>query len=182
MKTIILDRDGVINRDSEHYIRNEDEWIPLPGSLEAIAKLHAAGYRVVVASNQSGLGRKLFDEFALARIHHKMCSMVEEAGGIIDGIFYCPHTPDDNCQCRKPATGLLQQVEREFSCDLSESCFIGDSLKDIEAATAYGLKPVLVRTGNGNATARVLQEKQIDVAIHDDLLGAVKALCPDKDD
>lgn len=180
--TVVLDRDGVINQDSDDYIKSPDEWIPVPGSLEAIARLSAAGYRVVVATNQSGLARQLFDEYALARIHHKMCSMVEEAGGIIDGIFYCPHAPDARCACRKPATGLLLQIEREFDCSLQASVFIGDSLKDVEAALAHGCRPVLVRTGKGAHSEKELRRNGLDtVPVYDDLNQAVNRLFPDTD-
>tara|TARA_B100002003_G_scaffold84052_1_gene78496 strand:- start:75 stop:644 length:570 start_codon:yes stop_codon:yes gene_type:complete len=177
MKIVILDRDGVINEDSSAHIKSVEEWVPISGSLEAIASLHRAGFRVTVASNQSGLGRQLFDEFALANIHHKLCSMAEEAGGFVDGIFYCPHRPDDGCSCRKPGTGLLEQIEREYSCSLSNCYFVGDSLKDIQAARAYGLRPVLVRTGNGAQTEQqLLCSESSAVPVFDDLAAAVEKL------
>ena len=119
MKTIVLDRDGVINQDSDDYIKSAEEFIPIVGSIEAIANLSAAGFRVFIATNQSGLARQFFDEDILSEIHHLLCSMVEQLGGAIDGIFYCPHHPDDNCSCRKPGTGLLEQIEREFACKLA---------------------------------------------------------------
>lgn len=175
MKVVVLDRDGVINQDSDSYIKSPDEWLAIDGSIDAIVALSKAGYRVVVATNQSGIGRKLFDEYALARIHSKLCSMVEESGGFIDGIFYCPHTPDEDCQCRKPKTGLLQQIEAEFACSLKGACFIGDSYKDIQAALTFGCKPILVRTGKGAMTERrIQQEKLTDVAVYDDLASAVQ--------
>ncbi len=177
MKVVILDRDGVINNDSEGYIKTADEWIPVDGSVEAIAELHSAGYRVMVATNQSGLGRNLFDEFALAQIHYKLCSMVEEAGGIVDGIFYCPHTPEDLCECRKPDTGLLRQIEEEFECSLVGSYFIGDSYKDIQAADAFGCKPVLVRTGNGIQTEHIIKTQgRENVPVFENLAEAVQKL------
>lgn len=169
-KTIVLDRDGVINLDSNQYVKSHEEWIPLSGSLEAIASLHRAGYRIIVATNQSGLARKLFDEIALANIHHKLCSMVEDSGGFIAGIFYCPHLPESNCNCRKPRTGLLQQIEEEFDISLKCCPFVGDSLKDLQAAQAFEMKPVLVRTGNGTVTEKSLGEEQLtDTSVFNDL-------------
>ena len=173
-KTIVLDRDGVINKDSPNYIKSHEEWIPIPGSLEAISSLHQAGFYILIATNQSGLARGLFDEFELAKIHHKLCSMVEEEGGFVSGIFYCPHSPDDECECRKPNTGMLIQAENVLGVSLDGCPFVGDSLKDLEAATTHGMRPILVRTGNGSAT-----EQQIDgtnlshVSIYDDLQQAV---------
>lgn len=180
LMTVVLDRDGVINQDSDDYIKSPDEWIPVPGSLDAIARLTRSGYRVVVATNQSGIARQLFDEYALARIHHKMCSMVEDAGGLIDGVFYCPHAPDANCTCRKPATGLLLQIEQEFACSLESCFFIGDTLKDVEAARAHGCRPVLVRTGKGvGAEQELLSEGLQSVPVFDDLAQAVQQLFPE---
>ncbi|MEE3171868.1 MAG: D-glycero-beta-D-manno-heptose 1,7-bisphosphate 7-phosphatase [Pseudomonadota bacterium] len=175
MKTVVLDRDGVINEDTHAYVKTPGEWIPIPGSLEAIANLNSAGYRVVVASNQSGLGRGLFDGQALAKIHHKLCSMVDKAGGFIDGIFFCPHLPTDGCGCRKPATGMLSQIENEFSCSLRDCFLVGDSYKDIQAALTFGLRPILVRTGKGSATEqRLLISKTRGVPVVDSLAMAVK--------
>lgn len=175
MKVVVLDRDGVINQDSDSYIKSADEWVPIDGSIDAIATLSNSGFTVVVATNQSGVGRKLFDEYTLAQIHSKLCFLVEEAGGLIDGIFYCPHTPEDNCQCRKPATGLLKQIESEFSCSLTDCFFIGDSYKDIQAALAFGCKPILVRTGKGADTeSRISQENLADIPVYDDLSSAVQ--------
>ena len=177
MKIIVLDRDGVINEDSDLYIKTADEWIPIPGSLEAIANLHIAGYLVVIASNQSGLGRQLFDEYALANIHYKLCSMVEDVGGLVDGIFYCPHQPEDNCLCRKPATGLLEQIEQEYACSLHGCYLVGDSYKDIQAAQSFGLNPILVRTGNGIRTEQELVSKgSAIIPVFDDLASAVNEL------
>lgn len=176
-KIVILDRDGVINIDSPDYIKTPDEWIPIPGSIEAIARVNKAGYRVVVATNQSGLGRGLFDEYTLAQIHHKFRYMVEESGGLIDGIFYCPHLPDDGCACRKPATGLLTQIEQEMNSKLSDCWFIGDSEKDVEAARAFGCLPALVKTGNGlNAASKLNQTGLAPVPLFDDLADAIDQL------
>ncbi len=163
MKVVVLDRDGVINEDSPDYVKSEDEWLAIPGSIEAIANLCKAGFKIAVATNQSGLARELFDEYALARMHQKLCSLVEEAGGQVDAIFFCPHAPDAGCSCRKPQTGMLQQIESEFSCSLKDQFFVGDSVKDIQAAKAFSCVPVLVRTGNGRET-----EEQLTSGCSDD--------------
>ena len=163
MKTIILDRDGVINQDSDAFIKSPDEWIPIPGSLEAIARLSQAGYRVVVATNQSGLARGLFDQTTLYAIHQKMESAIEGHGGKLDGIYYCPHGPDDGCNCRKPEPGLLVQIGQELSTDLTQTIMVGDSLRDLQAATAVGAKPVLVLTGKGVKAFGQIDQKQIDI-------------------
>ena len=174
MKVVVLDRDGVINADSAEFIKTADEFQPMPGSIEAIAKLHKNGFKIFVATNQSGLGRKLFDKDTLAQIHHKLCSMVEEMGGFIEGIFFCPHLPEDNCACRKPNTGLLEQIESEFDCSITGSYFVGDSLKDIQAAKAFGCFPILVSTGNGVVTRSLLGENGYDdVRLAVDLAAAV---------
>ena len=152
MKLIILDRDGVINRDSDACIRNADEWRPLPGSPEAIARLSRAGYRVVVATNQSGIARGLFDLATLASIHAKMLQTVAAAGGRIDAIFFCPHGPDDGCACRKPRPGLFLEVLGRFRATPAEVHAIGDQLRDLQAAHAAGCRPILVLTGKGQAT------------------------------
>ena len=175
MKIIVLDRDGVINEDSDDYIKSPEEWLPVIGSMEALAALKQRGYHVAVATNQSGLGRQLFDEIALANIHHKMCSMAEDNGGFIDGIFYCPHLPDAGCHCRKPATGLLEQIESELNVELAGSFFIGDSLKDLQAALAFNMQPVLVRTGKGLITESRLHElEEGSVQVFDCLAHFVK--------
>ena len=174
MKIIVLDRDGVINQDSDDYIKSAEEFIPIEGSIDAIARLCAADFKVVVVTNQSGLARKYFEEEQLSEMHHLLCSMVEEAGGLIDGIFYCPHHPDEACSCRKPKTGLLEQIENEFVCNLQDSYFVGDSLKDIEAARSFGCKPILVRTGKGLLTEKGLADmNDVSVPVHDDLAMAV---------
>lgn len=171
MKTIVLDRDGVINQDSDDYIRSAEEFIPIDGSIDAIARLSLQGYRVVIATNQSGLARGYFDEGQLSEIHHLLCAMVEEAGGSIDGIFYCPHLPSAGCTCRKPRIGLLKQIEEELSCELSGCYFIGDSLKDIEAARSFGCEPILVRTGKGLLTEKQLVDSPVPT--YDNLASAV---------
>ena len=174
MKLIILDRDGVINYDSDEYIKSPDEWLPIPGSLEAISHLTRAGYMVVVASNQSGVGRGLFDLQTLRRIHEKMQQEVARAGGNIAAIFFCPHPPDDHCDCRKPKPGLFKQITQQFHCDLHGVYAVGDSLRDVEAARAVGALPILVRTGKGARIAQ--QDVPGDIPVYDDLAAFVDAL------
>ena len=177
MKIIVLDRDGVINQDSDDYIRSVEEFIPIAGSIDAIARLSSAGFHVVVATNQSGLARSYFTSDQLSAIHHMLCSMVEQAGGFIDGIFFCPHHPDDDCSCRKPRTGLLQQIEKELGCDVKGCFFVGDSLKDIQAARAFGCEPILVRTGKGLITEKQLESSgEPSVPTYDRLEDAVSAI------
>lgn len=149
MKTIILDRDGVINFDSPYYIKSPEEWHAIPGSLEAIAALNHAGYRVLVATNQSGIARKYYDFAMLDRIHKKLFDELAAVGGHIDEIFFCPHHPDDKCVCRKPQPGMLYQIRDKYSLDLSDVYFIGDSATDVEVAHTAGCLPLLVLTGNG---------------------------------
>ena len=152
MKLIILDRDGVINQDSDKFIKSADEWKPIPGSLEAIARLNQNGYRVVVATNQSGIGRGLFDMGALNAIHAKMHKALAQFGGHIDAIFFCPHAADSQCECRKPKAGLFRQIAERFHADLNGVPAVGDSLRDLQAAMAVGSLPVLVQTGKGKKT------------------------------
>jgi len=152
VKLIVLDRDGVINHDSDAYIKNPDEWRPIPGSLEAIARLSKAGYRIVVATNQSGIARKLFDVATLGAIHSKMHRAVADAGGRIDAIFFCPHGPDEGCACRKPQPGLFEEILARFDANAAEVHAIGDQLRDLQAAHAAGCRPILVLTGKGRAT------------------------------
>src|SRR5262245_11141975 len=154
MKLVILDRDGVINHDSDSYIKSPEEWKPLRGSLEAVAKLTQSGYHVVVATNQSGIGRGLFDMSTLNAIHDRMHRAVSQAGGRIDAVFYCPHSQEANCGCRKPKPGLLEEIGRRFNTDLGDVPFIGDGLRDLQAAAAVGAHPILVLTGKGRKTQR----------------------------
>lgn len=175
MKLVILDRDGVINHDSDAYIKSPDEWSPIPGSLTAIARLTRAGYAVVVASNQSGLARGLFDHATLERIHDKMNEAVAAAGGRIEAIVYCPHGPEDQCQCRKPRAGLLRDIAARFKVDLKGVPAIGDALRDVQAARDVGARPILVRTGKGEATLQ-RGEGLAGVAVYSDLAAAVDAL------
>lgn len=152
MKLIILDRDGVINFDSDQFIKSPEEWKPIPGSLEAIARLNQAGYRVVLATNQSGIGRGLFDMATLNAIHDKMHKALAQVGGRIDALFFCPHTADSKCDCRKPKPGMFEEISRRFNMDLNGVPAIGDSLRDLQAATAVRAMPILVRTGKGGKT------------------------------
>lgn len=149
MKLVILDRDGTINADSDEFIKSPDEWQPLPGALEAIARLNHAGWHTVIASNQSGLGRGLFDVAALNAMHAKMFKLLAAHGGRIDAVFYCPHTPDDNCGCRKPLPGLFEQIGERFGAELKGTPVVGDGLRDLQAGAAVGCEPHLVLTGKG---------------------------------
>lgn len=151
MKLVIMDRDGTINADSPDFIKTPDEWMPLPGALDAIARLNHAGWHVAVATNQSGLGRGLFDVASLNAMHTKMHKLLALMGGKVDAIFYCPHTPDDNCNCRKPAPGLFEQIGERFGIDLKGVPVVGDSLRDVVAGAAAGCEPHLVCTGHGAA-------------------------------
>jgi D-glycero-D-manno-heptose 1,7-bisphosphate phosphatase len=151
-KLIILDRDGVINFDSDQFIKNPEEWKPIPGSLEAIARLCQADYRVVVATNQSGIGRGLFDMPTLNAIHDKMHKACAAVGGRIDAVFFCPHTNDSNCGCRKPKTGMLEEIATRYGINLKGVPAVGDSLRDLEMAVRMGAQPILVLTGKGTKT------------------------------
>jgi D-glycero-D-manno-heptose 1,7-bisphosphate phosphatase len=160
MKLIILDRDGVINEDSDAYVKNAAEWIPIPGSIEALARLTEAGYTIVIATNQSGLSRGLFGIDELENIHQKMYRLVEQAGGYISGIYYCPHLPEDHCHCRKPSPGLFQSIAAEFGGRLAGVPVVGDSLRDLQAGIDCGCKPILVRTGKGTLNESRLGESE----------------------
>ena len=166
---LILDRDGVINRDSREFVKNADEWQPITGSIEAIADLSKGGYTVTVASNQSGLARGLFDRSALRAMHRKLRRLVAARGGHIDRIVVCPHGPHDACRCRKPAPGLLLRLARHYGTSLEGVPAVGDSLRDLEAALAAGARPILVRTGNGNKVAAGLPKKLQSVPVFDNL-------------
>ena len=175
MKLIILDRDGVINYDSVSYIKNPDEWKPIPGSLEAIARLSQDGYHVVVATNQSGVGRGLFEMATLNAIHAKMHRAVGQAGGRIDAVFFCPHAQNAGCNCRKPKPGLLKEIARRFNINLQGVPSIGDSLRDLEASVAVGAQPILVLTGKGKHT-QLEDGVPPETQVFADLAEAVKAL------
>jgi D-glycero-D-manno-heptose 1,7-bisphosphate phosphatase len=152
VKLIVLDRDGVINFDSDHYIKSPAEWRPIPGSIDAIARLNQHGYRVAVATNQSGIGRGLFDMATFNAINDKMMEVVFRQGGRIDALFFCPHTATEQCGCRKPRTGMLEEIAARFHVDMKTVPFVGDGLKDLQAAESVGAQPVLVLTGKGEKT------------------------------
>ncbi|MFT0211598.1 D-glycero-beta-D-manno-heptose 1,7-bisphosphate 7-phosphatase [Pseudomonas sp. F1_0610] len=153
MKLLILDRDGVINQDSDDYVKSLDEWIPIDGSIAAIARLSQAGWTVAVATNQSGLARGYYSEQTLVQMHEHMHQLVAQQGGELGLVVYCPHGPEAGCKCRKPLPGLLQQIAQHYAAELEGVWFVGDSLRDLEAALAVNAQPVLVRTGKGQKTA-----------------------------
>lgn len=152
MKLVILDRDGTINHDSDSHIKSPEEWRPIDGSLEAIARLTQAGYRLVVATNQSGIARGLFDTATLVAIHDKLQRAAAQAGGRIDAFVFCPHAADSACECRKPRPGMLREIARRFNASLADAYMVGDAQRDLEAAAAAGAKPALVLTGKGSRT------------------------------
>lgn len=168
----ILDRDGVINFDSDNYIKSPDEWIVIPGSLEAIGLLTRAQHTIVIATNQSGVNRGLFSLEILQAIHEKMLALITAAGGKIEKIYFCPHTPSENCDCRKPKTGLLEQIKKDFPNDFANAIYIGDSEKDYLAAQKMQCEFILVKTGNGLRTL----EHHNHLRVFDDLLRAVKTV------
>lgn len=175
---VILDRDGVINEDSDAFVKSAAEWRPIPGSIDAIARLHRSGYTVAIATNQSGIGRGLFDREALYRMHRKLRRLVREAGGEIGMIAYCPHRPDEACDCRKPKTGLLERIGQRYGKRLDGVPAVGDSLRDLQAARAVGATPWLVLTGKGVRTEAQLRDVRWrdEVRVADDLAGVVAAL------
>ncbi len=175
MKLVILDRDGVINQDSDAYIKSPEEWIPIPGSLEAIARLNSAGFTVVVATNQSGIARGFFNLETLAAMHEKMNHLLAQCNGRLDTVFFCPHGPGEGCDCRKPNTGLFTQIAKHYGLDLSGVPAIGDSLRDIEAARKANARPMLVRTGKGKSTL-ASGKLPSDVLVFDDLSAAADHL------
>lgn len=167
---LILDRDGVINEDSDAYIKSPEEWIPIPGSLEAIARLTQAGFRIVVLTNQSGVGRGLFDADMLQRIHAAMIAAIAAAGGHIEDIFWCPHGPEDACDCRKPKPGLFHAFAAKYGVSPARLPAIGDSYRDLQAAWAVGAQPILVETGKGLRT--LARHPDLDVPIFSNLYEA----------
>lgn len=175
MKLIILDRDGVINYDSDAYIKSVEEWKAIPGSLEAIARLHHNGYHVVVASNQAGIARGKFNIDTLNSIHQKMHTHLAQYGGVINAIFFCPHGPDDGCACRKPKPGLMLEIARRLTITLENVYAVGDKLLDIQAAKAAGAKPVLVKTGHGQGVVDN-NEAPDDIEVYNDLAEFVEKL------
>ena len=171
-KLVILDRDGTINADSDEYVKSADEWHPLPGALDAIAKLNHAGWHVVVASNQSGLGRGLFDVAALNAMHAKMHKLLAAAGGRIDAVFYCPHSPEESCNCRKPLPGLYELIGERYGTDLHGVHTVGDTLRDLQAGTSVGCVPHLVLTGKGEKFRgqSLPSDFPPDTRVHEDLM------------
>ncbi len=181
MRLVILDRDGVINQDSDDYIKSPEEWVPIPGSLEAIARLCREDYKVIVATNQSGVARGLFDMDTLNKIHNRMLEQIRHKGGEIEAIFFCPHGPGDDCPCRKPRPGLFHQIAERLHIKLAGVPAVGDSLRDIQAAKAVHALPVLLRTGKGQRTLGALSEEaesewMVEVPIYDDLAAFADAL------
>jgi len=175
LKLIILDRDGVINYDSDNYIKSVEEFIPLPGSLEAIAALNSAGYRIAIATNQSGISRGYYDIDTLDAMHKKLASELEKVGGHIDYIAYCPHGPDDHCSCRKPLSGMLEKIAQHFDTELSGVPVVGDSLRDLQSAQTVGASPMLVKTGKGERT--ITKEEGIEgIPVFADLAAAAAHL------
>ncbi|MCF6209859.1 MAG: D-glycero-beta-D-manno-heptose 1,7-bisphosphate 7-phosphatase [Gammaproteobacteria bacterium] len=175
MQLVILDRDGVINEDSDNYIKSVDEFVPLPGSLAAIARLNRAGYTVAVATNQSGVGRGLFDLATLGAMHDKLTHLLAEEDGRVDRVFYCPHSPDDACNCRKPLPGLMHQIAEHYAVPLTGVPVIGDSLRDLDAARAVGARPLLVKTGKGLRTLAAAEGLD-NVPVYADLAATVDDL------
>ncbi|HEY0906955.1 MAG TPA: D-glycero-beta-D-manno-heptose 1,7-bisphosphate 7-phosphatase [Methylophilus sp.] len=175
MKLVILDRDGVINRDSATFIKSPSEWVPIPGSLEAIALLNQQGYRVAVATNQSGIARGYFDMATLNAIHDKMHKALAQVGGRIDAVFYCPHAADAHCDCRKPNTGMLEEIGRRFNIELTKVPGVGDALRDLQAFAKAGCQPYLVKTGKGEETYN-LSEVPAHTIVVDDLAAAVQRI------
>lgn len=173
-RLVIVDRDGVINEDSDEFIKSVAEWHALPGSLEAIAALGRGGFTVAVVTNQSGVGRGLFDEATLGEIHAHMRDAVRGAGGELAGIFYCPHRPDAGCDCRKPKPGLFRALERSLGISVEGAPYIGDRVSDVAAALGVGARPILVRTGSGAVTERTLGDPSVPV--FDDLWSAAQSL------
>lgn len=180
MKLIILDRDGVINEDSPNFIKSADEWHPIAGSLAAIAKLNQVGYTVVIATNQSGIGRGYFTEEALAEMHAKMQKELAKVGGKIDHVYFCPHTPDDNCDCRKPKTGMFKQIMRDYGIDLQGVINVGDALRDVQVGQIFGCRNILVLTGKGQKTLQ--DNPEVEAEIFPDLAAAVRFLTQSEDD
>ena len=175
MKLIILDRDGVINQDSDDYVKSVAEWQPIAGSIEAIAKLSMNDYQVVVATNQSGIARGFFDLDVLNQMHDKMHTLVNDAGGSVEAVFYCPHGPEEGCECRKPKPGMLIDIAERLGADLKGVPVVGDSLRDLQAADAVGARPLLVRTGKGERTIAKLGD-DLAYPVYDDLAAVVEML------
>ena len=177
IKLIILDRDGVVNYDSDQFIKSPEEWKPIPGSLEAIARLNQAGFKVVLATNQSGVGRGLFDMAMLNAIHDKMHKALAQLGARIDACFFCPHAADSDCGCRKPKPGMFHEIAARFNMSLAGVPCIGDSLRDLQAAAEVGGQPILVLTGKGETTNAEGNLPE-STKVYADLAAVARALCP----
>ena len=177
MRLAILDRDGVINQDTEEFIKSPEQWVPIPGSLEAIARLCRSEYRVVIITNQSGVGRGLYTLDMMNKINMRMFELINQKGGDIDALLFCPHAPDAGCECRKPKPGLFHELARRLKVNLTGIPAVGDSVRDLEAAVAAGAQPVLVRTGKGSETLEVIRrgddERLKQVPVYDDLAAFV---------
>lgn len=177
MRLVILDRDGVINQDSSDYIKTPEQWVPIPGSLEAIARLCRSEYRVVIITNQSGIGRGLYTLDTMNKIHMRMFELVSQKGGEIDALLFCPHAPEAECECRKPRAGLFHELTRRLKVNVAGVPAVGDSPRDLDAAIAAGAQPVLVRTGKGAETAGAIERGEYgrfkDVRVYDDLAAFV---------
>jgi D-glycero-D-manno-heptose 1,7-bisphosphate phosphatase len=174
MKLIILDRDGTINVEREDFVKTPEEWEPLPGALEAVARLNHAGWHVVVATNQSGIGRGLYGVSELNAMHAKMNRLLAEVGGKVDAVFFCPHAPSDGCTCRKPLPGLFEQISERFNTPLAGVPTVGDSLRDMQAGAAAGCATHFVRTGNG--AAGIPPDLPPGTQVHADLAACAEAL------
>lgn len=181
MKLIILDRDGVINYDSDEYIKSVDEWEPIPGSLQAMGRLCQSGYTLAVLTNQSGIARGLFDLETLHAMHKKMDRLLEQYGGHVSALFFCPHGPGDDCNCRKPRAGMYQDLASRLQCDLTGVPSVGDSLRDVQAARSVAAKPILVRTGKGERTLASAAEELKQVPVYDDLAEVADVLLGETD-
>ncbi len=179
-RLVILDRDGVINEDSDQYVKSEEEWVPIPGSIEAIAALSQAGYSVAVATNQSGIARGYYDEAVLGQMHAKMRGLLAKSGGRIDYIAYCPHGSQDQCNCRKPLPGLLKEILQHFALQPGNGCFVGDSYRDYQAAAAIGMPFYLLRSGKGEQTLRTYPDVFDHDGIYADLAAFVAAFLQDQ--
>ena len=182
MQLVILDRDGVVNHDSAEFIKSPDEWVPIHGSLESISRLTKAGYHVIIATNQSGIARGLLDIDTLNRIHNKMLEQLGDLGGAIDAIFFCPHGPGDDCRCRKPRTGLLEEIAARLGIKLVDVPMVGDSLRDLQAARSVGGRAVLVRTGKGEITLADPDPLLDGLEVYDDLAAFTDALLSEPED
>ena len=182
MKLIILDRDGVINHDSDNYIKSVDEWEPIPGSLQAMGRLFQAGYSLVVVTNQSGIARGLYDIETLHSMHSKMDRLLEQYGGQVDAVFFCPHRPKDKCECRKPKDGIFQEIIKRYQCDLKNVPAIGDSFRDLQAAKSAGAEPILVKTGKGERTLANTEASELEgIAVYNNLAEVADAILMESD-